>query len=259
MMYNYAGRIGKSAIDLYRHLTGLIGLFYRVFALLVRHPIEGRALNFWVTIEQIYFTGIQALPTIVPLSLIVGIALMILFSTISSQYDIGKMIIILIVRELGPMITAVIVILRSATAVTIEISYMRIFNEIDAIEMAGIDPMRILAVPRLIGIFVAILSLFVVFDLISIIGGYVVVWTITYIPMRDFLAQIGRALTVSDILVGLIKGTLFSVSISIICLYRGFHAQKHITYIPQVTSKTAVECFFFCVVINILISIIFYL
>jgi len=93
------------------------------------------------------------------------------FPEFSNQYDIGKTMVLLIIRELGPGITTLLVILRSATSIAIETGYMKVFHEIDTIEMAGIDPIRMICLPRLIGITTAIICLFIIFDLVSILGG----------------------------------------------------------------------------------------
>lgn len=258
-MGQFLGYIGRRTLTLLDHFLSLAAFTYRMLILIIRRPREGRSVDRWGSIDQIYFTGVQALPIIIPISLIIGCGLIVVFSTVHGQYDMGKMAVILIIRELGPFITAIVVILRSATAVTIEISYMNAFNELDAIEMAGIDPMRLLGVPRLVGITTAIICLFVIFDLVSIVGGYSVVWALTYLPMGNLLEQIGKAITMTDIAVGLIKAICFGIIITVICLYYGFKAEKRITHIPQVTSGTAVECFFFCLVLNIGISAAFYM
>ena len=151
------------------------------------------------------------------------------------------------------------VILRSATAVTIEVSYMRVLHELDAIEMSGLDPLRVVCVPRLVGITSALLGLFVVFDLVSILGGYAIVWLLTYIPMGSFLYQIAKAVTLSDIAVGILKAVMFGVTITVTCLYRGFEMKRQITEVPVATSRSAVECFFYCLVINAFISLVFYM
>ncbi len=209
--------------------------------------------------EQVYFTGVEALPIIIPVALIVGSILISRFSWISGQYELGKVMVIMVVREFAPIITALVVILRSATAVTIEISYMNVFNEIDTIEMAGIDPMWIISLPRLIGITSAILCLFIVFDLVAIIGGYGIVWAVTYIPMGNFFGQIGKAITIADIVVGIVKALCFGIVITVVALYYGFGTKRQMTQIPQVTSRAAIECFVYCLVISIVISTIFYL
>jgi len=188
-----------------------------------------------------------------------GAMVIIQFARLSGQYDFGRISVLLIVRALGPIITALLVILRSATAVTIEVSYMRVLNELDAIEMIGIDPIQIVCLPRLIGITSAIIGLFVIFDLVSILGGYAIVWMITYIPMSNFLHQIAKAITGTDIIVGAIKAVLFGITITVTCLYRGFEMKQRITEVPVATSKSAIECFLYCLVVNVFISTLFYM
>ncbi len=258
-MEQFVTYVGRNIITFVDYLFNLFAFVYRMILLFIRRPKEGRAVEKWGTVEQIYFTGVQALPIIIPISLIFGSMMIVAFSKVSGQYDMGKMTVILIIRELGPIITALVVILRTATAVTIEISYMNALNEIDAIEMAGIDPMRILCIPRLVGISAAILCLFVIFDLCAIFGGYTIVWVATYIPMGNLLEQIGKAITIADIAVGIAKAICFGIFITVICLHQGFRTKRRITNIPQVTSVTAIACFFCCLVMNVVISAVFYL
>lgn len=258
-MQQVIGYIGRKTLQSISHILDLFAFAYRILTIGLSNPKEGRALVSRVIIQQLYFTAIQALPVIVPIALLVGSAIIIQFARLSGQYDFGRISVLLIVREVGPIITAMIVILRSATAVTIEISYMRVLHELDALEMSGIDPVRVVCVPRLVGITSALLGLFIVFDLVSIMGGYAVVWLVTYIPMSGFLHQIAKAITVGDIAVGIIKALFFGITITVTCLYRGFEMKQQITEVPVATSRSAVECFLYCLFINAFISIVFYL
>lgn len=254
-----AGYIGRKTILAMNHIFMVMALTHRLIRLAVKSPLQGRALVKRVIFEQVYFTAIQALPLVIPIALILGSILIAQFTKFSGQYDPGKLMIILVVRELGPIITALLVILRSATSVTIELGYMRVLHEIEAIEMAGVDPLRVICVPRLIGITSAILSLFIVFDLVAILGGYSLVWIFTYAPVGNFFNQITRAITATDIVVGMIKALCFGITITVISIYRGFQTHRRITDIPPATSKAAIECFFYCIVINVFISLLFYM
>ncbi len=258
-MYQLAGTIGRKTLISINHLLNLFAFIYRMLGLLFRPPTTGKAIVRRITLEQLYFTAVQALPIIVPAALIIGSMLIIQFTKFQGQYDLGKITVLLIMREIGPVVTALLVILRSATAVTIETGYMKVLHEVDALEMAGLDPLWVVCLPRLIGITTAILSLFIVFDLVAILGGYAVVWIISYIPMGNFLQQIAKAITVADIVVGIIKATCFGIAITATCLHHGFGIRKLITGIPVATSRASVESFFFCLVINVIISILFYI
>ncbi len=258
-MERVTGYIGRKTIGSINHILDLFAFAYRILALAILRPKSGRTLIARVIVQQLYFTAVQALPVIVPIALLIGTAVIIQFAKLSGQYDFGRVSVLLIVREIGPIVTAMMVILRSATAVTIEVSYMRVLHELDAMEMNGLDPIRVVCVPRLVGITSALVGLFIVFDLVSIMGGYALVWVSRYVPVGNFLHQIAKAITVSDIAVGLIKAITFGIIITVTCLYRGFEMKRQITEVPVATSRSAVECFLYCLVVNGFISIVFYL
>lgn len=251
--------IGRKTIEFLAHLLNICAFTYRLLELFVVRPVPGRALIKKAVIEQIYFTAVQALPIIIPLALMVGTMLIIQVTKLSGDFDLGKVTVVLIIRELGPIITALLVILRSATAVTIEISCMTVLNEVEALEMSGVDPMRIVSFSRFVGITTAVLCLFIVFDVVAIFGGYAIVWIATDVTTGSFLLLVGKAIIPTDLIVGLIKAITFGISITVISLYHGFRTEKVITMIPVSASKTAVESFFWIMVVNIIISAVFYL
>jgi phospholipid/cholesterol/gamma-HCH transport system permease protein len=258
-MNQVIGAVGRKTIFSFNHITKLFALTYHILRLIAFRPKSGRVVVRRITVEQIYFTAVQALPIIIPIAIIFGSMIIIQFSKFSGQIDLGRITVLIILRELGPIVTAFLVILRSATAVTIEISYMNVFHEIDAFEMAGIDPFWMVCMPRMVGITTAVLCLFIVFDIVAIMGGYAVVWMTTYIYLGDYLIQIANAISGADITVGIIKAVLFGITITVTCLYHGFNTRKHITQIPVATSRASVQCFLYCIVINVIISTLFYL
>ncbi len=255
--------IGRRTLNSVNHLLDLFAFTNRIASVLLRRHRTGQRIVLGFTCEQIYFTAMQALPVVLFIALITGsttvIQLTKQFGTLEGRNIVAEFIVILIIRELGPLFTALIVILRSAVAVTIEASYMSVLGELDAIEMQGIDPIHLICLPRLIGITVAIFCLFFIFDLVAILGGYVVAWTITDVAVGNFLQKIGKAISGVDITVGIVKAIFFGFTITVTSLYRGFRVKKAITQIPSETSKAAIECLLYCVFINIIISVIFYL
>ena len=257
-MKQVPGYVGRKTIGSINRMLDLMAFSYRILRLFFIHPKTGSALVQRVIIEQIYFTAVQALPILIPTALFIGCIQIIQWTKLSGQVDLEKTIVFIIVREGGPLITALLVILRSATAVTVEISYMNVLHEMDALEMAGIDPFRLVCLPRLVGITSAILSLFVVFDIVSILGGYMVLLATTHIPLGNFLGQIAKAITATDIWIGFLKAICFGLTITVTSLYHGFGTQGQITRIPMATSRASVECFLLCLVVDIFISALFY-
>lgn len=256
-------KIGKETIKSVNHFLELFAFAWRLLALLFQTHKKGRQILYMGTVDQIYFTAIQALPVVVFISLIVGSIIIIQSAghggLVEGSAILSDMIVLLVIREMGPLFVAIIVILRSAIAITIEAGYMTILKEIDSIEMVGIDPVHMVCLPRLLGITTAMLCLFWVFDATAIFGGYAVAWTATSISLDDFLNGIGKSITMTDIIVPIIKALFFGVIIATNSLYRGLHVEQAMTEIPPICSKSAVECLLYCLFVNILISVLFYL
>lgn len=255
--------IGRHTIQGVDHLLNVLAFCHRITASVFKRPAAGKKLFVRFTFEEIYFTAVQALPVLILTALITGSMIIMQlakrFATLEGRSILGDLVVLLVVRELGPVFTALIVILRSAVAVTAETSHMKVCGELDALELQGIDPLYLVGLPRLIGITVAMLCMFVVFDVVAIIGGYCVAWIATSMPMERFLEGIGKTISGTDITVGILKAALFGLTITVVCLYRGFRIKRAVTSIPMETSKAAIECLFYCLVVNVAISVVFYI
>ncbi len=253
------GYVGRTLLQGIRYILNLCAFALRLLRAMFRRPPPGANPIHRAAIEQVYLSGVQALPLVIMVALITGFMLMGQFAKLSGQYDLGKLTVFLIIRELGPIITALLVILRTATAVTVEIGHMNLFHEIERMEISGADPMHRLGVPRVIGITAAVLLLVVVFDIVSILGGYLVSELISDIPVTNFLKNVGNALSGSDVAVGIVKAVFFGLTISIVCLYQGFRIRSQSDSLALAVSRSAIDASLFCLVVNVLISIIFYL
>jgi phospholipid/cholesterol/gamma-HCH transport system permease protein len=254
-MRNIAGYIGRQTIARVDHYLALAAFFSRMVRLFFVRSGKGRTILFHIINEQIYFTAVQALPLLIPVAVLIGTMMIIQFSEASAQYDLGKLTVMLVMREFGPLITALVVILRSATAVSIEMGYMNVLHEMESIQMQGIDPVDAICLPRLIGITLSVICLVVLFDMVAVLGGYALAWALTDIPLQNFLDQIGQALTGMDIIIILLKALFFGMGITIISLFRGFTVEKGITEVPISTSRGAVECLLFCIFVDFFVFI----
>lgn len=255
--------IGRHTIQSAEHFLNILVFFQRIAATAIGRPKAGRRLFFRFTLEEIYFTAVQALPVLVFIALITGTTMIMQLTqrlaTLEGRLILGDLMVLLVVRELGPLFTAFIVILRSAVAITSEISHMKVSGELDALEMQGIDPLYIVGLPKVLGVTVAIFCLFIVFDMAAIFGGYWVSWIATNMPMENFLEGIGKTVSGMDIVVGIVKAILFGLTISVVSLRRGFGIKKTVTEIPVQTSKAAVECLLYCLFVNVIVSVVYYI
>ncbi len=230
--------------------------------LIVTHRSTGRGIRWRVIIQQIYFTGVQSLELVAFIALLFGVLAVVrgftFMSSLGSQEALGSLIIAILFREVGPLMTAIIVVLRSGSAIALEIGYMNVLGEIEGLEMQGVPAVHFLCIPRLVGVTAAVVCLIILFDLISIAGGIFAAWVIIEINVWNLVYDLAAAFSISDFVGVLVKGLSFGVIISIVCMYHGFLAQGAITNIPPRVSRAMVECLLYCVFFDIIISVAFY-
>jgi len=220
-------------------------------------------IGFKVLTMQILFTGIEALSIIVLIGLALGAVIIIEGFSILPQLGQGAVIyqilIIVITRELGPMLTAFIIIARSSTAIATELGNMIISHQIEALVSIGINPISYLAVPRFLGVTISTVILNVYFNLSGLIGSFFITQLFAPLQFNEYFRSLLMVLRASDILSSLIKSVIFGVIISTVATYNGFKVQQSSTEIPQVAIRSVGQGFIYCILADAVITMIYYL
>lgn len=258
---NWFARFKKRLFYNLKYYSGVASLIVYSIPEYFFHP-EGRPIVNRVLIMQVYFTANLALKIISLVAIALGgVTVLQLFTQLSKlgALDfVGKILNIVIVRELGPLITAFIVISRSGSAIAAEIATMNINDETNALEMIGIDTMKMIVFPRVIGMVISMVLLITYFDAVGIFGGFLVGTVSSRITFGMFMMYVMNSITIPDVLSGLIKGILFGFFISAISIYHGFQASIP-TQVPQATTKAVVNSIVAVVVVDVLVTLIFYI
>lgn len=261
--FGLSGFLGRWFSEKLNYPFLLSALFLQILITFIVHIRSGKRLLRTSVVQQIYFTGLEGLALVVAVGLLLGTLVIVESATqlekVGGEEVIGSLLVIIIIRELGPLVTAVIVILRSSTAISIELGYMKVLKEIQTLKMQGIDPLHFIVIPRLIGIVISLVCFFVIFDIVAILGGAINAWVLQGISFPNFLNSVARSITGVDIIVGLLKVVFFGAIISLVSVFRGFSVREAITEVPPAASKSAVESFLFCLVFNVMVSGIFYI
>jgi len=185
--------IGRWLLCRFRLLTDLTGQFVQFCTCLVTTPSLGNPAIKAVLLKQIYFTGLEAWKIIVVVALILGTVIVSqvvgLVGTDNGSLT-GKVLVWVVLRELAPLLTAMIVIARSGTAIATELGSMKINREIDTLELMGIPAERYLILPRIMGVTTSICFLTAYFVLTSFIGSFLIVSVGRHIPYDQFLQGI---------------------------------------------------------------------
>lgn len=256
------GPLGRRGLEYINYILDLAALFLRaVTAIFKRH--HGRRLILQTTVKQILFTGFDGLGVISTVSALLGMVIIIqaytLIPALSGGQLVAQILNLVIIRELGPILTAFIIIGRSGTALSTEIGNMMVSHEVDALKAMGIDPIRFLVTPRLLGMVISMVFLGIYFDLIGILGGFIVAQLQISLPLDLFLENLLKVVTLEDIYIGLVKNIFFGISISIVSCYHGMQVKLATTEVPQKTTKAVVSSIFFCFFFNALFTVAFYI
>ena len=215
-----------------------------------------------ILIMQILFTFVYALGISTLLALAIGAAVNIIGApfliNLNQQQLIYTLLIIIITRELGPLLTAFIVIARSATAIATEIAGMVVSHEVEAYISVGVDPIQHIAVPRFLGVTISLVLLNIYFSIFGLAGSYIIAQMFSSTPMDAYFDSLLQALSLHDILLSLIKSTAFGAIISIVAVVQGFSVERASTEVPIAGLKAVSGAFAACIVVNVLISVLFY-
>lgn len=205
--------------------------------------------------EQIYRAGVRLMPLVGFLGAALGLLIIgqtvALLTRVGAHEYIGVVMVTVVVRELGPLLTALIVLARAGTATVVELGTVRALGEVEALESLGIDPVHYLVVPRLIGLALSVFCLSTYLILISIGSGYLFLF-LQDVPLTvgAYAQQIGDALRWQDFALLGLKTTLFGIVIAVVNCYHGLARPLHLEEVPSITTRAVVESVIACVVLD---------
>lgn len=212
--------------------------------------------------REISRSGLQLLPMFLFLALVLG--LLVIGQTVSwaSQFDVteylGTVMVVVIVRELGPLIAALLVLARIGTANVVELGTARALGEVEALEALGIDPVHYLVVPRVIGMAVGIFSLTVYLIIVALSSGYL--WAfLQNVPLRpgDYFSQLAASLQGIDFALLAVKTICFGFIIAIVTCYHGLAQPLRLEEVSYATVRAVAQSVIACVLIDAIFIVIY--
>lgn len=254
-------RIGKRVFDAGSGFFYAMGFFYLILRetfSYVRRRQSRRVLTF-----QILFTGVEALPVIAIISLALGAIIIIQGVSLLPQFGQGSLVyailITVITRELGPILTAFIITARSGTAIATELGNMVVSHEIEAYVAHGINPISYLAVPRFLGVTISLVILNLYFNIFGLLGSFFVTALITTIDFRDYFGNLLNALTVADVITTLVKSIVSGAIISTVATFYGLKVEQASTEVPVMAIRSVGRGFMLIIVANAFLTVMYYL
>ena len=216
-----------------------------------------------ILIMQILFTFVDALGISALLAMGIGAAVNVIgfpfLKMLGREQMIYPLLIIIITRELGPLLVAFIIIARSATAIATEIATNVVSHEVEAYISVGVDPIDHLAVPRFLGVTISLFLLNVFFSIFGLAGSFIVAQLFNPLPAGVYFRYLLADLGIKDILVSSIKSISFGMIISILAIIQGFGVERASTEIPVAGLRAVSSSFLWVILVDIVILVLFYM
>lgn len=256
-------RIGARTRFRFWNWGGRIKLIGALIRSATHYPATTRGQGFRVIMNQIRFTAVQALPFLSIMALVIGLAVIAQASAQAARFGfsdiLGTILVTVVVRELGPLLTAIVVLGRSGTAIAAELATNGVLRETEALESMGVDPLQYLVVPRVLGGAISVAILAVFFDVVALGGGAIFAWALADVSPGALAASVQAALRPSDLWLTVIKGAVFGLGISTLCSFEGLVGGRRPTDIPQCVTRGVVASLLFVFLVSTGFSLLFWL
>lgn len=248
---NAIDAIGSRALAFLNYAWFLLAFFYLSLKMLWVGRRLGQRDLLQQVLMQVYFTAVQAIWPVAVLALAVGAFAVVEgvggLGTLSGADGLGRMVTVVVLREVAPLLTGVVVIVRSVTAIAAELAGMRVAREVEALEVMGIPPIRQLVTPRLLGGLLSMFGLSVLFCAVALGGGLLLARLLVSLPFHVFLNAALAATSPLDLLAFLVKIGVGGVGVVLIGCYHGLDAGEAPSEVPIAASRAALNSLIFLV------------
>jgi phospholipid/cholesterol/gamma-HCH transport system permease protein len=216
--------IGKTVID-WINVLGSSTIFLLIALWKSFHPKQ-----FSKVIQQTYYIGAKSTTIIMLVSLFTGMVLGLqsyhALVKFGAQGGLGTLVALSLIRELGPVLTAIMITARAGSAITAEIGIQRITEQVDALKTMRIDPFSYIISPRITASIISFPLLTALFDIIGIIGGYITGVTLMGLNAGTYTHSIQAYVDMKDLTDGFVKAIVFAVIVATVCCYQGYYVHK---------------------------------
>lgn len=247
-------RAGKKLINGIKTWAGYFGLTRHAFLnirMLRLQPVRA------VFLKQVYFTGIEAFGMVSVLAVLIGFVIIAEVANLAGASSdlMGKILVWTVVRELGPLFTAIIIIARSGTAIASELGSMKVGGEVDSLRVAGINPMDYLIVPRILGMIASVFVLTFYFIIMASVGGLLLSSAVFVdIPFLRHVKGMLATLSILESVVFIVKSLVFGTIIASVVCQQGLSVKSSITEIPQAATRAVMQSLFLVVIFDGIIT-----
>ena len=252
--------VGRTSVQQTHQFIDAVGYLGRISVTGLR-SLRPRHLRVASIARHIYETGIQAIPIVSLIAFLISVIIAYLSAQQLRQFGAEiftvDLVAIAVLREMGVLLTAIIVAGRSGSAFAAEIGVMRLNDEIDALHSIGVDPFEVLVLPRLIGLLISLPLLTIVADAMGLAGGALLSSLLLDISLTQFIPRLQDALAPTTFWAGLIKAPVFAALIALVGTYRGMQVRDSSRELGRLTTVAVVQSIFLVIFADAVFAIVF--
>ncbi len=257
-MFEEIGRESEQQLHSYGDFLAFIG---ETASTAVASVLDPRKLRWKQIAVELQLAGVNALPIVGLLAFLLGVVIAYQGGTVLRDYGANVFIVDIValsmVRELAPLITAIIVAGRTGSAYTAQIGTMMVTEEVDALRSIGISPQELLVLPKMIALVIALPLLTVYADFMGLVGGIVMSHSLLGLSAHSFVDRLAEAVSVESFLSGIGKAPVFAMLIALVGCFQGFQVSGSAEGVGRQTTISVVQSIFLVIVIDAAFSIAF--
>src|SRR3974390_933901 len=253
------GKVGRWAVLQGRYARGVIVFIGRIATVVREVFSRPRALRISSLVQHIYETGITAIPIVALIAFLISVIVAYLgaqqLSRFGADIFVVDLVTIAVLREMGVLLTAIIVAGRAGSAFAAEIGVMQLNEETDALRAMGMNPIELLVVPRVLGLVIALPLLTVIADAMGLAGGGLLSLIHLHIPLPQFTARLREALSPTPFWAGLVKAPVFAALIAMVGTYRGMQVRDSARELGRLTTMAVVQAIFMVILADAIFAV----
>jgi len=256
----WVGRVGRRAIAFLTETGALLTTLGEAAVSNFSPGTAARQLVRRIIVTQVLFTGVQAALLVSVIGLLIGASIIIQTNLLMPADGelIGRVLVAVVLRELAPLITAIVVAGRSGAAIATELGNMKVNSEVLALSSLGIDPMRYVVLPRIVGCVVSVVALMIYFTIVSLSAALVLgVWS-SGVSLSSFRQGVAGSVMPHDLALFFAKGVGLGTIVGWLPCHFGLGVKSSPTEVPQQASRAVVNSLLGCVVYNTALTAGFY-
>lgn len=228
---------------------------------MIVQPLRGRGLRVRSVVEHFVEFGVRSMPIVGMICFLVGVIMAMQSAYTLKQFGaeifIANLVGISALRELAPLMTAILITGRSGSAIAAEIGTMKVSEELDALQVMGLNPTKFLVVPKFLAMILAVPCVTVLAMFVMILGGFFIATLVLHIEFWSYYEQTAKALASRDLFTGLTKSFFFAVVICWVGVYRGFQVEGGAEGVGKQTTSSVVTSIFIIILVDLVWTALF--